>query len=260
MLVPLDMLLLFKILFVPAVIAAISIAGRFWGPGISGLLGGLPVVAGPILVFLALDHGEAFAASSAQAALAGVISIGIFCYSYARASLRFGMMQSVIISLSGFALSTCLLYVFELSITCSLIIAVLLLIVFRLTFPKISETANLYLVNLQDVILRMFAAACLVLLITFTSEALGPRLRGLLAPFPIAGTILAVFTHTKCGADATRRLLSGFINGLFGMAIFDVLFATQVTNLGVAMTTLIAVPLALATSSLASKAHQLAIQ
>jgi hypothetical protein len=61
--------LFLKLFLVPACLLAISLAGRRWGPGVAGWLAGMPVVVGPILLFLALDHGVAFTARAANASL-----------------------------------------------------------------------------------------------------------------------------------------------------------------------------------------------
>jgi hypothetical protein len=100
------MLLIFKIFLAPIVIALISIAGRIWGTGVSGLLAGLPIIIGPILVFLDLEKGDGFAIVSSKAAILGVISIGVFCYAYAGASKRLGILGSIFGGLCGFGLST----------------------------------------------------------------------------------------------------------------------------------------------------------
>ena len=39
-----------KVLLAPLCVVAVSLAGRRWGTAAAGVLGGLPVVAGPILV------------------------------------------------------------------------------------------------------------------------------------------------------------------------------------------------------------------
>ena len=244
------MLLLFKILLVPTIIALISLAGRYWGAGISGLLGGLPIIAGPILVFLAIDHGVSFAESSAQAALCGVVSIGLFCLMYAVASRRVGVFASIVFGLIGFGIGTGFFSVFQFSLVPTFGLVILILVGFLKVFPNYSVSELTYQTSTKDILFRMFAAACLVLLITCTSQALGSRLSGLLAPFPIAGTILAGFTHFNCGADASRRLLDGFLKGLFGMAVFDFIFAYQLSSLGITLTVLLAAIFAIGASSI----------
>jgi len=52
--------LLLKLTIVPIFIGLITLAGRKWGPTIAGLLGGLPVVGGPIIFFITLEQGVPF--------------------------------------------------------------------------------------------------------------------------------------------------------------------------------------------------------
>lgn len=247
------MLLLFKILLVPSIIALISFAGRYWGPGISGLLAGLPIIAGPILVFLAIERGDAFAESSAQAALCGVISMGFFCLLYAVASQRFGIFPSLVSGLIGFGIGTGFFSIVQFSLVPTFGVVLLALTIFLKVFPNYSVGDSAYQAGTRDIFSRMIAAACVVLLITCSSQYLGPRLTGLLAPFPIAGTILSGFTHFNCGADAARRLLDGFLKGLFGMAVFDFVFAQQLSSRGITVTVLFATILAVGAGSIAKR-------
>src|SRR5437588_10555263 len=52
-----------------------------------------------------------------------------------------------------------------------------------------------------DTPLRMLVATAFVLGLTGAAAILGPQLSGLLAPFPMFTTILAVFTHHFQGAN-----------------------------------------------------------
>src|SRR5918992_1631966 len=66
--------LVLKLVLTPLLIAAASLAGRRWGPAVSGWFVGLPLTSGPIAFFLALEHGVAFAAAAAVGALAGALA------------------------------------------------------------------------------------------------------------------------------------------------------------------------------------------
>ena len=244
------MLLLFKLLLVPVIILLISLAGRMWGPRLSGVLGGFPVIAGPIIIFLTLDHGIEFGVTSAKAALTGVISIGLFSFIYAIASQRYGIFLCLLAGLVAFIFSTLIFLFVDLSIIWTFILVLAFLVTFLLAFPTFENTSKKYQITNLDIIARMVAAAILVLAITFSSEQLGPKLSGLLAPFPIAGTILAGFTHHSCGNSAARRLLDGFLRGLFGMAIFTLTLATLLPILDMWMTILIGAILAISSSSI----------
>src|SRR5262245_34140113 len=44
------------LLLTPIFVGALSLAGRRWGPTVSGLLVALPIISGPVLVFVALEQ------------------------------------------------------------------------------------------------------------------------------------------------------------------------------------------------------------
>jgi hypothetical protein len=71
-----------------------------------------------------------------------------------------------------------------------------------------------------EIPLRMIAATTMVVTITAVAAALGPQLSGLLTPFPVYSTVLAVFTHYFQGPVAATGLLRGVIAGLFTFATF----------------------------------------
>ncbi len=73
-----------------------------------------------------------------------------------------------------------------------------------------------------ELIWRMVIATAFVLALTGSAEVLGPRLSGLIAPFPIFASILAVFTHRLQGGKAARKLLQGVVIGAFTFAVFFV--------------------------------------
>ena len=62
-----------RLALVPAAVWLASLAARRWGHTVSGYLGGLPLIGGPITFYLALDHGAEFAARSAMVTLAAIL-------------------------------------------------------------------------------------------------------------------------------------------------------------------------------------------
>jgi hypothetical protein len=61
-----------KLTLTPAVIAGATLAARRFGPSVGGWLIGLPMTAGPVLLFLAPEHGARFADHVAVGLVAGV--------------------------------------------------------------------------------------------------------------------------------------------------------------------------------------------
>jgi hypothetical protein len=97
-----------------------------------------------------------------------------------------------------------------------------------------------------DLPARALAALGLVVALTTASGALGPNLSGLLAPFPIVASVLAVFTHAHGGSTQVRILLRNFLVGFYGFAIFCFLLAVTLPTLGIAASFLTALIAALA--------------
>ncbi len=72
-----------KLFLAPVILGGASLAGRRWGPAVSGWLVGLPLTSGPVIFFLALSHGATFAASAISGTLSGGFSLVAFCLVYA---------------------------------------------------------------------------------------------------------------------------------------------------------------------------------
>jgi hypothetical protein len=81
--------------------------------------------------------------------------------------------------------------------------------------------------------LRMLVATTFVIVLTGAAGVLGPQLSGLLAPFPVFATILAVFTHHFHSANSARLLLRGLISGAFSYAVFFLVIAGLIDRWGI---------------------------
>jgi hypothetical protein len=82
------------------------------------------------------------------------------------------------------------------------------------------------------------------------SGTLGPELSGLLAPFPIITSVLAVFTHAHGGTEQVRVLLRNFLVGFYGYATFCFVLAIGLPSLGIALAFCFALAAALAVQAL----------
>ncbi len=80
--------LLLKLTLSPTIIAVASLLTRRFGPTVGGWLIGLPVTAGPVALFLALDHGASFAARVSTGFVAVVSGQAAFVLGYVALARR----------------------------------------------------------------------------------------------------------------------------------------------------------------------------
>jgi hypothetical protein len=257
-----------KLVLTPLLIGAASLAGRRWGPAVSGWLVGLPLTSGPVAFFLALGLGSRFASAAAAGTLAGTISQCVFCLAYSWLAARYsaGWPPAVLGGTVGFAAATIALTSVPLPLAVLFPIVVLALaLTLRLlptgslsgrvgcmlpSAPSSPSPAPAASPPAWDLPARMAAATAIVLALTVAASALGPRLTGLLAPFPVYATILAVFAHRQLGPAAAVRVLSGLLYGLFGFAAFFLVIAALIEHLGIGPAFALAILLDLASQGL----------
>lgn len=214
-------LLAAKVLLAPLCVVAVSLAGRRWGVGVAGVLGGLPVVAGPILLVETLLHGADFGAEAAAATLLGLAALTAFVVVYGRVAASAGPLSSVLCGWLAFLVAVALLNLARPPLALSLVfVGACFAAGMKLLPAPPSASARSTPPPGWDLPARALAALALVLALTAVSGALGPHLSGLLAPFPVIASILAVFTHGHAGAAQARVLLRNFLLGFYGFATF----------------------------------------
>jgi hypothetical protein len=222
-----------KLLLAPLCVVGVSLAGRRWGVAVAGILGGLPVVAGPILVVLTLVHGRAFGAEAAAGTLLGLAALTLFVVVYGKAAERVGPAQSLFAGWVAFGLGIAFLQLLDVPLGVSLVfVAACFAAGLALLPPCGAAPAAVLVPPWWDLPARALAALALVVAISAASGALGPSLSGLLAPFPVITSVLAVFTHAHAGRGQVRVLLRNFLLGFYGFAAFCFVLASTLEPLG----------------------------
>lgn len=214
------MILSLKLILSPVLIALVSLAGRRWGPAISGWFLGFPLTSAPISILLAAQYGTGFAAASATGILGGQASVCVFCLAFSYAALKFNWMVSSFLGLCAFFLSTALLNLFTLSLPAAFLILLGTITVMLFFLPKSDVQQTVAIVPSWDLPVRMILAGLFVFLVTTFATGLGPQLSGLVAPFPVFGVILAAFTHKQYGAGTVIKLFRGYLTASIGFACF----------------------------------------
>jgi hypothetical protein len=226
-------LLFAKLLLTPSIMYLTSAAGRRWGPGVSGWLTGLPLLAGPISVFICIEQGQAFAADAAATTLLGMWSSCAFCLAYyATSRLGWRAASAASAAVTAFGASTALLRHAELSPWIGYAGVLTGAAVCLRTIRPSSAARTSVQPPVWDMPARIGISAAFVLLQTGIAGWLGPQLSGLVTPYPIVVTLLAAFAHHQLGLDSALRLLRGFLIGMYAFASFFLVLALSLDRLG----------------------------
>ncbi len=226
-----------KLSLIPALILAASYAGVRWGPAVSGWLVSLPLTSGPVLFFLAIEQGEAFASQASNGVLLGLASIAAFSFVYtwlATRRPRATWFYPLLAGWGAFFLATFLLEEISVTVEVSFIgvIAFLALVAKVLPRPGVVPPSNTSWKS-WEVVIRVVAATALVLFITEASTLLGPYLSGLLTPFPIYVSVLSGSLYRVQGSAAAIQLIRGTTLGLFTPAIFALIIGVTIVGFGI---------------------------
>ena len=82
-------ILALKLILAPVIIGSASLAGRKWGPTVSGWIVGMPLTSGPVIFFVALSNDVAFATNAALGVISGGLSLVAYALTYAWLATRF---------------------------------------------------------------------------------------------------------------------------------------------------------------------------
>jgi len=213
--------LLIRLFASPLAIGLASLAGKRWGPNIAGVLGGLPLVGGPIVAALWITQGSDYVTTLARSAPAGVWSNIVYMLAVGQLSKRWGWKVGIACGWIGYLGGGLLLNASGLAH--SLIVGVAVLPGLWLSavrwLPKPTAVPPPTHLPHSELITRMLAAAALVLSLTAAASWFGPTLTGLFTGAPVAATVIPAFTYVSSGHDGMLLALRGFLTGLMGFTV-----------------------------------------
>ena len=239
---------LLKLALVPLVVWLATLAGRRWGHAVSGWIAGLPLIAGPIMAFLVLDHGPAFGARISTALLNATPGPVMHCLVFAWAARRFGWVGSLACGIGAFFVTAFAVSALDLPAWAAFALVIAFIVVAIRAMPRVAAVQGPASIPQVEVAVRVGAAFLVATLVTFGAASLGPRLSGVLLAFPISGCVMPDVTRALYGPDETVRLLAGFSKGLASFAIFFVVLAYALEPLGALAAFAIAITTCLAAS------------
>jgi len=235
-----------RLALVPAAVWLASLAARRWGHAASGYLGGLPLIGGPITLFLALDLGVEFAAQSALFTLAAILGEAAHLMAVAHVGRRRGWAASLAAGWASFAIVAVVVAQIPLSTPGALALAVGALAAAWRWLPAVDGHATAPAIPPVELRLRVAGAFALAALILWSAPLVGPVVSGVLLSLPITGSIMPPFTLALYGPGALARLARGFVVGLSGFTAFFFVVSATLASWGVASSFLAAIGAALA--------------
>jgi hypothetical protein len=224
-------LLLIKLLLTPLLMFAVSWAARRWGPGIGGLLAGLPLTSGPISIYLCAEQGPGFAASAAANSILSLTPVALFSVVYSRLSDSRQMPTCVVGGFGAFLLSLYCLQKSSFSFGPAWITGFLAISIGLILIPKKTPAKFQIRYPQWDLPARILSATAMVLIITLSASVLGSQWSGLLSPIPVLAWPLCVFVHHQQGSDGARAVLRGILEGAYGVLIFYTIVASGLAAL-----------------------------
>jgi uncharacterized membrane protein (GlpM family) len=226
-------LLALKLVLVPVFLAALTVAGRVWGPSVAGWLAGLPVVAGPIVLLLALERGPSFAAQASAASIAAIAASEAFNFAYAWTCRRVAWPLALVVGMAGWIGAAIVLTQLPVGLAWAGAAACAAVAVSQSGLPRVTGHVPAARPGLRDLAVRMLAGALLTVVVTTLSASMGATWSGLLSVFPLLGIVLAVSAQREDGADFVALLMRGMVIGRASFAAFFAVTATLLPRYGV---------------------------
>lgn len=241
--------LVVQFVLAPLLVLAASLAARFWGHGIGGLVSAFPAIVGPVLLIGAHRHGTSFAAEQATGTLLGLTALSGFALAYGRTALHVSWPVSVAAGWAVAAATAGLAGAVGANLLGAAVAAIVSLAVAHRGLPRLARGPAGLDAPRGDLALRMALTVALVVALAALAGWLGPTAGGIVTSLPVLACILAAFTHERYGGAAVAQLLRGMLSGMAGFVVFCLLVAAIVNDAGIAITFLAATGAALCTQA-----------
>ena len=228
------LLLGLKMAIAATIVVTTSVIAEKSRPFMAAMIATLPVSAGPALVFLALDHDDAFLSGTLMGAMSTNMATAAYCLAYAVVAQRAGTVASLGAALGAWGLASLVLRQVEWTLLLSLAATI---VVYAVAIPLVQR----FLSNRLSIApprawyaipLRALAVACLVAAVTTLSWTLGPYYSGVLAALPIVLSSLIAILQPRIGGPQTAAMIGSSLVGLLGFGFALAASVAAVPDLG----------------------------
>jgi hypothetical protein len=213
--------LLVKMLTTAAIVVCASLIAERTGPLVAAMVATLPVSAGPVYVFLAMEHGDPFIGEAAMGSMGANVATMAFSLAYVLAAQRFATGPALVLAFAGWAPVLFGLRALSLPF---IAMAALTAIVFPLAHravkpylaarPQSAPKLAWYALPLRALVVALLVAA-----ITTLSFSIGAQWSGFFATFPVVLSTLVLFVQPRIGGKATAAIIGSSVLGLMGFGV-----------------------------------------
>jgi hypothetical protein len=232
---------LVKALTTALLVVSASVAAEALGPIWGALIASLPVSAGPAYVFLAMQHGQDFVASSALSSFVANASTGLFLIIYGVLASRTSPWRSLCIAVLAWWGTSVATHQITFTPSTALLLN---LAVYGTGFALLNTVRTAKSIPARatprrwsDLPARALAVAAFVSLVIAASSILGPNATGIAAVFPISLISLIVIVRPRIGGAASSLLAANALRAMlgFGMTLLALHLAIQPLGVPVAL-------------------------
>lgn len=213
-------MLILKLIIVPLALLALGIMERLHGPRVAGWLSGFPVVGGPLLVFITLDHGPGFGAAAALGAYFGLVPWLAFTMTYAWCARALPWFWCMVCGYVAWTLVAVMAVAMQSGPKWLEILPLLAFLGGAMSYPRGEPSDEQREHVWWGLPARMIAGAMVVLLISHFAANMGTSWSGLLATFPVMGSVIAISNHVQYGRRAVQEAVAGMTVGLASVGLF----------------------------------------
>jgi hypothetical protein len=211
-----------KALATALIVISASVAAEALGPVWGAIIASLPVSAGPAYVFLAMQHGPDFVATSTLISAAANAATGLFLIIYGILARRMPPCCSLCVAVAVWLVASLAVQQIAWTVTMAVTLNIAVYgpgLVFANRLTAESEPARPSQRQWFDLPLRAASVAAFVSLVVAVSAALGPAATGIAAVFPLSLISLIVILRPRLGGSATARLATNALSPMLGFGI-----------------------------------------
>lgn len=206
-------------------VALLLAVARYFGQRMAGMLAGLPTVTGPALIWLALDHGSAYAFDASIGSISACLPCAAFALAYERASRRYGTWIALALACAISLAVAPPLQQLAGKLLVALFCAVAGAVLVHRAMPDAREAAREACSPACEIILTAFVSGAVSGGVALAAPTAGPFWAGVLASPPLIAAVVAMHQHARSGHVSARTFLRGYVAGLLGRAVFAAGFA-----------------------------------